>query len=385
MVAVSDNGLPPRGKSSSRMLPIVARPVESEVTTTVVLGAGFSKCAGLPLQDEFSELLLSDDFEGEIEETITATLREFLRVVFGWKKGHRLPMLEDVFTCIDLAAGSGHNLGIPKYTPKMLRAIRRMAIFRIFSVLDRRFSWSPDITKLINHACGGEAAPAAFVVLNWDIVLEKHILAALQTAIDYRCYCFNWHTRDVATLGNGIPICKMHGSSNWAYCENCKALFYDLEQKLPLRIRAGLIKGDFRLFNEGLTDAKFDKALAILPAERNCRFCHFPVSSHIATFSYRKSFRTHAYPSIWYHAERLLSESTRWIFVGYSLPEADFELKHVLKSSCLRMQHSKTKAKKQIDVVVLNDNATQEKYERFFGAGEIRVYQGGLSEYVSKL
>lgn len=350
----------------------------------MVLGAGFSKCAGLPLQDEFSGLLLSDEFTSDLDRTITKTLKEFLKIAFGWKDGRALPALEDVFTCIDLAAGTGHNLGIPKYTPKMLRAIRRMAIFRIFSVLDRRFSYSPDIEKLVSHFCGGEGRPAAFVVLNWDIVLEKHIRHALPRAqVDYRCHCFDWGTREAATLGRGIAICKIHGSSNWAYCENCKALFYDLEQKLPLRIRAGLMKADFRLVNEKFTDRKFDMALGVSPAERNCRFCRFPVSSHIATFSYRKSFRTHAYPSVWYHAERLLSESTRWVFVGYSLPEADFELKHLLKSASLRMQHRRTKAKKVIEVVVRNDLRTQEKYEKFFGAEEITCFQGGLAEYVS--
>ena len=318
--------------------------------------------------------------------TITDTLQKFLKIVFGWKNGRPLPALEDVFTCIDLAANTGHNLGIPMYTPKMLRAIRRMAIFRIFTVLDRHFSFSPDISRLVDHFCSRKAPPAAFVVLNWDIVLEKHIHETLPAApVDYRCHCFDWHTSLAAAPGSGTPICKMHGSSNWAYCENCKALFYDLEYKLPLRIRAGLVKSDFRLVDEKFTDRKFDSALGVPSIERNCRFCHFPVSSHIATFSFRKSFRTHAYPSVWYHAERLLSSSTHWVLIGYSLPEADFELKHVLKSACLRMQHRRTKAKKAIEVVVLNDSKTQEKYERFFGADEIECYQGGLAEYVSQL
>lgn len=92
-------------------------------------------------------------------------------------------------------------------------------------------------------------------------------------SLDYRCYCYDWGTREIAAPGKGIPICKMHGSSNWAYCENCKALFYDLDQKLPLRIRAGLVKADFRLFDEKFTDRKFDAALGVLSEERNCRFC----------------------------------------------------------------------------------------------------------------
>jgi hypothetical protein len=202
--------------------------------------------------------------------------------------------------------------------------------------------------------------------------------------IDYRCYCFDWNTRQASSMGQGIPICKMHGSSNWVYCDNCKSLFFDLEQKLPLRTKAGLIKADFRLLDERFSDRKFDDALGIPPEARNCRFCEFPVSSHIATFSYRKSFRTHAYPSVWYHAERLLGDSNHWIFIGYSLPEADFELKQVLKSASLRMQHQRTKAKKAIDVIVLSDLGTQNKYERFFGADNVRCFQAGIPDYLAR-
>jgi hypothetical protein len=290
-----------------------------------------------------------------------------------------------VFTCIDLAANTGHTLGIRKYTPKVLRAIRRMAIHRIFSVLDRRFSYSADIDGLLSHFCKGDASRCAFVVLNWDIVLENHVLRAQpHSSIDYRCDCFDWYTCQTPSMRQGIPVCKMHGSSNWVYCENCKSLFFDLERKLPLHIRAGLIKSDFRLFDEKFTDKVFDEALGITSNERNCRFCAFPVSSHIASFSYRKSFRTHAYPSVWYHAERLLAESDQWIFVGYSLPEADFELKQVLKGASLRMLHRKSKAKKSIEVIVLDDLPTQEKFERFFGKEMVKCFQKGVPEYISQ-
>jgi hypothetical protein len=337
------------------------------------------------VQNEFSALLLSEEFDSNLDKTITGALEEFLRIAFGWQKGRSLPALEDIFTCIDLSAGTGHNLGIRKYTPKVLRAIRRMAIYRIFSVLDRRFSYSPDIETLLAESCRREDPRCAFVVLNWDIVLENHIRRALPIVpIDYRCFCFDWNTLQATSIGIGIPICKMHGSSNWVYCDNCKSLFFDLEQKLPLQSKAGLIKSDFRLFDEQFSDRKFDDSLGISHDARNCRFCQFPVSSHIATFSFRKSFRTHAYPSIWYQAERLLADSTRWVFIGYSLPEADFELKQVLKSASLRMQHRRTKCKKEIDVIVLNDLVTQEKYSRFFGADNIRCFQGGIPDFLAR-
>lgn len=359
------------------------KPTES---TCIVLGAGFSKSADIPLQAEFSELLVSAEFAGELNLAITDVIRNFLRVAFGWKQGQPFPALEDVFTCIDLSAGTGHNLGIRKFTPKYLRAVRRMMIHRIFSILDSRFSSSPDIDRLLRHFCQPGRARCAFVVLNWDIALEKHIGQIFpDAAIDYRCYCFDWNTLQPSPIGDGIPICKIHGSSNWAYCENCKSLFFDLDEKLPLRAKAGLVKSDFSLVDSKFTDSRFDKALATPAERRNCKFCDFPVSSHIATFSYRKSFRTHAYPSVWYHAEKLLSESSRWVFIGYSLPEADYELKHLLKAAHLRMLHRNSGEKRKVEVVVLNGPVTQRKYEKFFGADYVRCFQNGLNEYVAGL
>jgi len=355
-------------------------------STTFILGAGFSKCAELPLYAEFSHLLISEEFNTDIDKVITGATKKFLRDVFGWREGCDLPSLEDVFTCIDLSAATGHHLGI-KYTPKVLRAIRRMAIYRIFSVLDRRFWYSEDIDKLLRAFCKPFDEPqCSFVVLNWDIVLEKHLLRLHDDiAVDYCCPCYDWNNPGALKPHVGIPISKMHGSSNWVYCDNCKSLFYDLNVKLSLRTKAGLVKSDFRLFDESFTDTKFDTALGIPPRDRECRFCKNLVSSHIATFSYRKSFRNPAYPSIWYHAERLLSESDNWVFIGYSLPEADYELKHLLKAAQLRMSQRRSRHKRKIQVVVLEDIQTRHKFELFFGPETIEFFDGGLSEYVSRV
>lgn len=356
-------------------------------STTFVLGAGFSKCADLPLQTDFSSLLVSEEFKTDMDQVITQAIKEFLRDIFGWREERELPSLEDVFTCIDLSAATGHHLGI-KYTPKVLHAIRRMAIYRIFSVLDRRFSYSEDIDKLLGFFCKpvNSESRCSFVVLNWDIVLEKHLMRVNPAVtIDYCCPCYDWNNPNTPPRDVGIPVCKMHGSSNWVYCDNCKSLFFDLSEKLSLRTKAGLVKSDFRLFDEKFTDRRFDAALGIPPTERECRFCRNLVSSHIATFSYRKSFRTPAYPSIWYRAEKLLSDSNRWVFIGYSLPEADYELKHLLKAAQLRMSHRKSTRKKQIEVIVRGDVSTRHKFERFFGSETIEFCHGGLSEYVSRV
>lgn len=358
----------------------------SSESTTFVLGAGFSKCADLPLQAEFASLLFADEFDAELDLAITQVIKDFLTNVFGWREGKELPSFEDIFTCIDLSVERNHNLGI-KYNPKALRALRRMIIYRIFSVLDRRFSYSEDIEKLLRFFYKPEISQdqCSFVVLNWDIVLEKHLMRLGSSAsIDYCCPCYDWNN-PTKSEHPGIPVCKMHGSSNWVYCKNCKSLFFDLGTKLSLHTKAGLVKSDFRLFDESFTKKRFYNALGISAKTRECKFCRNMPSPHIATFSYIKSFDTPLYSSIWYKAEKLLSDSNRWVFIGYSFPEADYEIKHLLKIAQIRLSHRKRVKKKKIEVVVLRDESTPKKFEKFFGSKTVELYSNGLSEYVSKV
>lgn len=346
---------------------------------TFILGAGFSKCSGLPVQSEFSSLITSDVFNSEIDKVITKAIKKFLQDVFGWKDQEEIPTLEDIFTFIDLSAGNGHHLGI-KYKPNRLRALRRMLIYRTFQIIDFRFTYSNDIEKLLLHY---KDFDCSFIVMNWDIVLEKHLNSIGNHAINYIAPSSDWITQSSGNSEGGIKICKMHGSSNWAYCENCKTIFYLLDEKLSLHKKVGLVKSDFRLFDESFTDTHFDNSLAMNHNDKKCRICNNSVATHIATFSYRKSFRTFAYPAIWYEAENLLANSNRWVFIGYSLPDADFELKHLIKSAELRLKHKNINRK--IEAVIYKDPITKSKFEKFFGKENVEIIENGLNNYVSTL
>jgi IS5 family transposase len=48
------------------------------------------------------------------------------------------PDLEDIFTCIDLSANTGHHLG-PNYSPSSLRTVRRALIVRIIRMLRQTY------------------------------------------------------------------------------------------------------------------------------------------------------------------------------------------------------------------------------------------------------
>jgi hypothetical protein len=70
------------------------------------------------------------------------------------------------------------------------------------------------------------------------------------------------------------------------------------------------------------------------------------------------------YESSWAAAEQLLRDSKTWIFVGYSLPAADYEFKHLLKRVQLSRRHLP-----HIVVITGGDAAgfTRSNYQKFFG------------------
>lgn len=349
-------------------------------TVAFVLGAGFAKSANLPVQAEVTQALLSSEFEGPVELAVTRALAGFLRDVFGWREGRPLPSLEDLFTCIDLAADTGHHLGVD-YPRGRLRALRRLAVHRVLSILDRPAAISADIEQLLAGALHEDGT--SFVVLNWDLVLEQHLRrAAPHVPLHYCCTCRDWNRPDLPAGRRGIAVCKMHGSSNWVYCDNCRTLFFDLEEKLSLRTRSSLAPGDLRRFDATLTDRALAEALAVSLGEHGCRLCGNAVSPHIATFSYRKSFRTAVFADIWAEAERVLALADRWVFIGYSLPEADYELKHLLKSAQRALSHRS--GPKRIEAVVQKDPEAREKFETFFGAELAAFHEGGLADYVAR-
>lgn len=342
-------------------------------------------CAKLPSQQEVSDKLLEQQpNDNALDDEIVAAIKTFLSDAFNWQAGDALPSLEDVFTMIDLSANTGHNLGA-RLTPRKLRAIRRLLIHRVFTVLDAKYRTSNDIASFLQKLAVGRAH-VDFVTLNWDIVLEKHLESGFGAGvrIDYCIDAKPWNGH-AAKEGPRLRYAKVHGSSNWVYCDNCKALYYDLGMKLSLKIKAAVRKNDLRVFDQEIDGDEFERLLEIKPSDRKCQHCKRAVTPHIATFSYRKSFRTHAFASTWHAAERILDQAKKWIFIGYSLPAADFEFKHILKQSQLKMAKKAGQKTKDIDVVLYKDPGAETRYRSFFGKQHVNVNQAGLGEYAKAM
>ncbi|MBN2578823.1 MAG: hypothetical protein JXB10_07520 [Pirellulales bacterium] len=339
--------------------------------TVAVLGAGFSVAAGLPPVSKLSQEFLNLN-DNETRRVITANLRKFWRDVFGYEDGMAKPSFEDHFTLLDLAANVGHNIG-PCYTPARLRALRRISIHRVFEILDLHFRESNQISTFLKKLVCGKSA---LVSLNWDTVVEAHLF---RMAVDFSYGIGGRFLDNHEPRRDAFPLIKLHGSANWHYCDSCHTTLFggQSDGKTTLTHKTFLEANDFRnVLNDG------DKVAAELAKNSGtqCPVCrNQKTTARVATFSYAKAFDFFPYHASWDRALTQLRTARRWIFIGYSLPEADFAFKHLLKTAQLA-----SKDPKDVHVIVkdLAESQVVVRYKQFFGCLLQHVSIKGFKDWV---
>lgn len=347
---------------------------------SLVVGAGFSTEADLPSTDSLSEQFLETPQGGvvppRVEQEISRHLWEFWGKVFRFADGKSKPRLEDHFTVIDLAANTGHHLG-PSYSPRKLRAIRRLSIHRAFQILDLKFRESEEIRHLL--AGLREKVDLSIISVNWDVVVENHF-EALGQEYDYGPAVEPMLSPTVGPR-SGTPLCKLHGSANWVYCDSCRTLFSGQPGggKDALHMGTFLEADDFEALES--PEEVVDLVRNLPNGRRECRICGCQTTARVGTFSYRKDYAIQQFQTIWRQALDSLRESDVWLFVGYSMPEADFEFKQILKTAELATRHN---SRDRIQVVLKGSDRVAERYQRFFGLSKDCISGAGLKDWVRK-
>jgi hypothetical protein len=349
----------------------------SKPRLVLILGSGFSKEAGVPTTAELSSEFLKNPRNSvflsgpELEDCITAALKEFWIEVFGYEDGATPPTLEDHFTILDLAANSGHHLGI-NWPPKRLRAIRRFSIHRVFQILDTAMKPAPAIDSLFTSIA--EKFEFSIVTLNWDIVCENR----LPDGVDYGIRVGKLETSPVNT--EGTLLLKLHGSSNWLYCDNCRRISAG-SQKSALHEKAFLEPSDFKLFNHCIRESQRDLGTN---RGRLCGHCNNQVGGRVATFSFKKDLAIAQFQTIWNRAFEELSKAKYWLLIGYSMPQADYEFRHLLKSAQKARNLSRDGEAdiRAISLATESSDGGRSNYERFFGSSLKEFHDQGLSHWV---
>lgn len=349
--------------------------------TALIAGAGFAAEASLPLTRDLSRgFTVSPECSATpdlINERISEHLQNYWAEVFRYRKGSAKPTFEDHFTVLDLAANRGHNLGL-EYTPAKLRAIRRMSIHRVFDILDN-YQPSSVLAQICSALADGD--DNALVSLNWDIVAENHLTIDCDypRGFDY-CIDASVIGSEGSVIQEGLPLIKLHGSSNWHYCDSCQHLTigHPGMGKTALHFATYIKSSDFRrLGDRDEVVAEIDELCQAGPL---CGRCGSPLSGRVATFSYSKALDTVPFHVSWHAALEKLREAKRWLFVGYSFPAADYEFRHLLKTAERAREDSD---ELRVEVIVKGNHGEEERFKQFFGEAIVGIDTDGLRKWVS--
>lgn len=353
----------------------------------LIVGAGFSWNAGLPLASGFTRDLLNLRglrLEGPSVRQV-AFIRSFVDQVFGEgeaRKSEQWPELEDIFTLIDLSANAGHHLGT-SYSASDLRIVRRSIIVRMIRMLSQAYSRrqaKPDAKwrMLERFFRQFDAETTGVLSMNWDTVFEAGVARTQSIRnIDYGCYASPHRYKNRALIsrkiqGEALSLLKPHGSVNWVYCDACRETFWVPPSQTEQVAQT--------LFRERDWDAIPRTARLKLPKVLTppCPHCGAEsLGTRFATFSYRKALDFPMHAASWRTAEEHLKSSVDWVFIGYSMPAADFEFKHLLK----RVQLTEL-IRPNITVITGGQGAddTVGRFTKFFGdvKGERHFFTNGL-------
>lgn len=354
--------------------------------TVYVIGAGFSKAAGFPLQAEILpriqefrpeniDIISAPGFALSLFEENEQLLFPFLNSIFESSQ----PTLEDIFTLLDQAIARREYC--QKYSWKELDEIRRVLKTAVLFVLHDASEKIPEEQEKFYQSIAAylidervkapqDTEPSCFILLNWDSLLEDQIYKCLRSArgvgkvdIDYCCktqpLATSPHVASPIQKANGLynlKFIKLHGSSNWLLCPNCNKLFTGIGSEM----------GVWEQY--AIPQSCPDCAPSNPDSETGPKLEPF-----LITPTYVKSFDNAHIQTIWDEAYLSLAEAKKVIFIGYSLPEADYHFRTLLKRAL----------RSDVEVIFVGRNTSQfavntpkklrhlfpvTRYQNFFGS-----------------
>ena len=340
-----------------------------------IFGAGASKACGGLLTDE----ILYDAF---CNEAVSATLERPKDVQFVKeclvehfhvpKQGASLndyPSLTLLLSILDLSIE--RNRPLPQRKPEFPKGIGRQELTRIratleyiiFAVLDfhLRTPIGRAYRDLLSSALiDREAGPQA-ISLNYDIILDNLMCEVaqrnhpLKAAPDYGC---DIRTEAYMKRQRYGKLLKLHGSLNWMLCPGCQRLDLGMSASGKTTADSSLLE---ELYNFKPLDRHFLCSVDSCD-ECQCKYCGTPLRAVMITPSFAKDYRNPHIQRVWYEAEWMLRESTHAYIIGYSLPNDDLEVIHLLRRG---LEHS---SPEHITVVAQSpDDSTWRRYRSLFG------------------
>lgn len=280
--------------------------------------------------------------------------------------------LEDVFTAFDKSIIAREHLH--GYTYAQMDKIR-YSIMRLFiyyfskSVLEHDFAhkdYQAFFGYLKKHRT---IEPPTIITTNWDTLIESY---CNKYSVDYSYGFLQPYTSDSIkhTAKNyDLLLLKIHGSANWLRCLNC---------------------GSISIFekNHAATSLFEDNRTEKCPVCGHEKTAHgASMQPELITPTMMKSLSNQLYTNLWSSAAQELRDATHIIFVGYSLPIADFEFRYMLQKNVT--------SSAKIDVILtpnsnpdlvannLKDLLPSKRYLDAFPKNKVSFYYEGFGPYFS--
>lgn len=241
----------------------------------------------------------------------------------------------------------------------------------------------------------------SIITMNWDSYLEKTLFklcekynktqkrGKIYPDLCFYDYCYDEDEKGKRVISTqvkakghkNIKILKLHGSVNWLVCPYCGKVFVDYKR---------------------------DIAVNRLQKECYCRLCREEfdncstspqLHSILITPTFMKDLNDLNIKNIWHNALLELTEASKVVFIGYSFPDADFEMRCLLKKAIMPDTeidvvlctednpdyYRKKLIKNAIAVQIISKlNLPEKRYASFFGKNKITFYYEGAEGYLQK-
>lgn len=315
--------------------------MEHSGKTAWVFGAGASACEpyNIPLQRELLSTFLGQEANtGTQLEQLQSQVRDLCKAVYRGRNPADAS-LEEVFASYELVSSEGWGTSDDQAKAREAVVQLRKALLQTVKVRGRGDArkWKPHqrsdqqspyaelLEKIAPLGCDdGLLSKHALVTMNYDINLDRCLInmraeASGQVDVDYG-FEFGNHRIPGEDLQFDRPgprsllLIRLHGALNWIRCCACEGLVTTVNRQ------------------------------ATVVERQQCPLCKCaalePVMVHP---SHVRSYEDPILKLVWGRCFSELIGSDRWVFIGYSMPDADAHFRELIRSAMrLRVKRRKT-------------------------------------------
>lgn len=321
-----------------------------------ILGAGCSAAAGAPTMPKFLDAAESISRSKQLLETdqgkfdLVFRAYDCLQSIYSKSSEIDLLNVESLFAAFEMAETIGNLRGLaePHSASQLIPAIKRTIVRTIELTVVFPSKGAPVPYGQFCTWLKSRPQEISILTFNYDLCLDWALqLAGLRP--DYRL------PNDGLEGRGSVDVLKLHGSLNWAFCQQCGIVPKRLYALSPVEL--GMI-----LRPAGGNDVRLAITDAI--AYQTCSRCSksFYGEPAIVPPTWNKGgFSADSMKTVWASAASHLAEAEYIVIIGYSVPPTDHFFHYLYALGTM----SATRVKK---IIVYNpDTAVEERYRRLLG------------------